>query len=321
MNNNIYHQTIIEFENKRLNKEFMIKQRQEDLYSRFPRLKAINFELNTLGLQLAKTLITDYNSDMLNDFQIFSENLTAEKNEILRSAGYPKNYLEISYDCKKCNDSGFINSTVCSCFTKALISKYYQQSNMIKILAEENFDNFRLDYYDARTKNFSVSPNLNIQNILSKTLQFVKEFNDTEDNLYLYGNPGLGKTYLSHCIAKELLDQGYIVIYQTAADLIDTIRKAKFVSNDPLLECLYECDLLIIDDLGTENLTEFANNELFNLINRRLMDKKNHVISTNLTIKDLETRYSSRLTSRVLGNFNFLKFIGDDIRLKKAKIL
>lgn len=321
MNNDIYRRTIMDFESKRLNKELTIKQRQDDLYLKFPRLKEISIELNAIGLQLAKTLATEYKSDLINDFQILSEKLNDERNEILVAAGYPKNYLEISYECKKCNDLGFVDSKVCSCFTKSLISKYYQQSNMVRILDEENFDNFRLDYYDVKTNKYSVSPNLTIQNILSKSIQFVKEFKETDSNLYFYGNPGLGKTYLSHCIAKELLDQGYVVIYQTAADLIDTIRKAKFVSNDPLLDCLYECDLLIIDDLGTENLTDFANNELFNLINRRLMDKKNHVISTNLSIKDLETRYSSRLTSRILGNFSFLKFIGDDIRLIKANIL
>ncbi|MFZ7132883.1 MAG: ATP-binding protein [Eubacteriales bacterium] len=325
MNDLIYRQTIKEFEKKRTVKEMISNQRLHEIYSILPRIKKINDELNILGLQLTKILMRTNNAanHYMDQFEKKTAALNKEKIAILTSAGYSKDYLDSQYDCIQCNDTGFVNNSICSCFTKALIKKYYQQSNLEKILDIENFDNFRLDYYDTKTKNHPISPNLNIQNIFSKAIHFVKNFDTNDDNLYLYGNPGLGKTYLSHCIAKDLLDNGHSVIYQTATDLIDSIRKSKFDQSKYIImvDCLYDCDLLIIDDLGTENLTDFSSNELFNLINRRLIDNKKHVISTNLSLKELENRYNSRLTSRIMGYFTYLKFIGEDIRLKKAKIL
>jgi DNA replication protein DnaC len=165
-----------------------------------------------------------------------------------------------------------------------------------------------------------------MEKILQTCTQYAKTFGDEMNNLYFYGDPGLGKTFLSHCIAKELLDDGYLVIYQTASELLDIIRKSKFQQVEDRaviqpIQYLYQCDLLILDDLGTETLTEFANNELFNLINRRLKEEKKMLISTNLPISKLEGRYSARLASRIIGNFKFVEFFGEDIRMKKADVL
>lgn len=324
MSADIYKETIIEFEKKRTQKEILQNKRKQDMYKLYPRLEEIANELNHMGIQLAKSIsIGSNNSNEIKAFEKKTKELVEERKKILVSAGYLETYLEIEYDCPICHDVGIIEQNTCSCFTKALIRKYYQQSNLDKILSLENFDTFRLDCYDDDESKFKVSPRLNIQNVYLMAVNFVEKFDNQYDNLYLYGNSGLGKTFISHCIAKELLDRGKSVIYQTATDLIDSIRRNKFNQNIQVntLSYLYQCDLLIIDDLGTESLTDFANNELFNLLNRRLMDQKSNVISTNLSLKELQKRYSTRLTSRIIGNFTFLKFVGDDIRLKKAKLL
>lgn len=324
MKDDIYKETIIEFEKKRTQKEIDQNKRKQEIYKLFPRLEEIANELNYMGIELAKSISTDPgNMNKIKAFEKKTQELVEERKDILVKSGYSKDYLEIEYDCPICCDMGMIEQEICSCFTKALIRKYYQQSNLDKVLSIENFDTFRLDCYDEDKNKFGVSPRLNIQNIYLMAVNFVENFDSQYENLYLYGNSGLGKTFISHCIAKELLDKGKSVIYQTATDLIDSIRRNKFNQNIQVntLNYLYQCDLLIIDDLGTENLTEFANNELFNLLNKRLMDQKSNVISTNLSLKELQKRYSTRLTSRIIGNFTFLKFIGDDIRLKKAKLL
>lgn len=325
MNENLYKETILEFEKIRTLQNLNLSQRKNEIHKVIPRIKEIENKLNSLGLELTKNLIINSTNkdELIHNFEQIVQSLKDEEKTLLLKYKYPADYLYNNYNCNKCNDTGFYEGKICSCFTKVLINKYYKQSNLDKILDVENFDNFRLDFYDMSSNNDNASPNLTIQNIFSKAVNFVEKFDTNNDNLYLYGNPGLGKTYISHCIAKDLLDRGFSVIYQTATDLIDFIRKSKFdqINNTPMIDCLYDCDLLIIDDLGTENLTEFANNELFNLMNKRLKDNKSHIISTNLSLPALENRYNPRLSSRILGNFIFLKFIGQDIRLKKAKIL
>ena len=156
-----------------------------------------------------------------------------------------------------------------------------------------------------------------MEKILSKALNFIKTFDKSKDNLLFYGNSGTGKTFLSHCIAKELLDKGYFVVYRTAEELIQNLRKIRFENHRDLEKLLLDCDLLIIDDLGTEQINDFSKTELFNLLNKRLLKEKNMLVSTNYSLKELMSIYSERITSRLLGNFNLFKFYGDDIRVTK----
>ena len=152
---------------------------------------------------------------------------------------------------------------------------------------------------------------------LSKIKDYIRNFNNTNDNLLFYGNSGTGKTFLSHCIAKELLDNGYFVVYRTAEEMIQNLRKIRFENQVEYEKLLLDCDLLIIDDLGTEQINEFSKTELFNLLNKRLLKQKKMLVSTNYTLKDLMSIYSERISSRLLGNFKLFKFYGDDIRVTK----
>ena len=161
------------------------------------------------------------------------------------------------------------------------------------------------------------SPRKNMDNIVSYvTSEYLPNFNNSNTNLLFYGNPGSGKSYLSYCIAKELLDLGFLVVYKTSEELIRDLRDIKFNNNAKLEELLIECDLLIIDDLGAESKSDFSITELFNLINRKLLRNKKMLISTNLSLPNITNIYSERIYSRLLGDFKLFKFYSDDIRIK-----
>ncbi|HBC97349.1 MAG TPA: DNA replication protein DnaC, partial [Clostridium sp.] len=160
------------------------------------------------------------------------------------------------------------------------------------------------------------SPRKNMEKIADISWNFIENFNSIDENLLFYGDSGTGKSFLANCIAKELLDRGHMVIYRTAVDLIKDLKGARFDSQEELEDLLINCDLLIIDDLGTEALTEFSKTELFNLLNRKLLKRRKMIISTNFTIEALLKNYSERISSRLLGNFTLCKFYGEDIRVR-----
>ena len=185
------------------------------------------------------------------------------------------------------------------------------------MLELNNFDTFRLDTYSQKKENDDrESPRKNMEKNVSKSWGFINNFTDSTENLLFYGNSGTGKTFLSHCIAKELLDKGFLVVYRTAEELIQNLRQVRFESHNVLEDLILNCDLLIIDDLGTEQINDFSKTELFNLLNRKLLKGKRMLVSTNYTIEGLSKTYSERITSRLFGNFNLCKFFGDDIRVK-----
>ena len=198
----------------------------------------------------------------------------------------------------------------------------YTQSNLQAVLDDENFDTFSFGYYssnyvDSTTGRSSLD---NIKEVYRECRDFVDTFSSSFRNLLLYGNPGIGKTFLSHCIAKELIDKSYSVIYFTAFELFDIMAKSRFDKN-PVAETMYEhifnCDLLIIDDLGAETSNPFTVSQLFHCINERLLRRKSTIISTNLSFDSLKETYTERTFSRIMSNYKMLKLTGDDIRIKK----
>lgn len=236
------------------------------------------------------------------------------------------------YECPLCKDTGFIissnnKSILCNCIKQKLFDINFNKSN-IGNLEKENFENFNLDLYSDEI-NFEkyhakVSPKQNILNIKDIVLKFIKEFdNPDEKNLLFTGNTGLGKTFLSNCIAKELLDNGKTVLYQTAPIMIDSIIDYRFGKSDSneIYNNIINVDLLIIDDLGAEALNPLKISELFNIINARLLCSNNHVtktiISTNLNMNNLLDTYSERIFSRLASYYNVCRFFGEDIRILK----
>ena len=215
----------------------------------------------------------------------------------------------------------------CPCFTQAVINETYKQINLEKIY-DENFDTFDLGFYSNQVNEEKYctkkSPRQNIEQIKKVAMDFAEHILDKEQkNLLFVGNTGLGKTFLSNCIAKKVLQNGNSVIYQTSPIFIDKIMKLSFSFNEKdkeQYEKIFDVDLLIIDDLGTETITNNKYTELFKIINTRLTKNKKILISTNLTLNELLERYDERVMSRLIGEFHICKFIGDDIRLKKKRM-
>jgi DNA replication protein DnaC len=195
-------------------------------------------------------------------------------------------------------------------------------SNLGKVFERENFDSFNINYYsEVVCPVYGLSPRANMGRIWRVALEFVEYFGKRCENLYFYGDTGLGKTFLTNCIAQDLLNEGHTVLYATATQLFKQVEDTRFNREKSAkglpLQAAYEVDLLIIDDLGTEFITSVTNSELFNFINVRLLDKKSTIISTNLGIEELKNTYSERISSRIEGEYNLLHFVGDDIRLRK----
>ncbi|MGE5632404.1 MAG: ATP-binding protein [Caulobacteraceae bacterium] len=298
------------------------------LYSKIPRLKDIDEEMVKLSIDITKTILSKPSNgeELIKELQKRQLDLKIEKAELLASNNYPKDYLDMKYQCKSCKDTGFIGNIKCSCYIQKEINYLYKQSSLADVLEKENFEQFRWEYYSDKALDNNISPKENMKIIYFKCINFVKDFDEHNMNLLFIGKPGLGKTFLCNSIAKDLLDKGKSVIYKTASDLIDIIRKYKFdfeneESNEQSLNEIYECDLLIIDDLGTELSTQFSNLALYSILNKRALKNKKMIISTNLDIDEFTKIYSDRITSRIFGSFDTLEFLGEDIRLKMHKII
>ena len=244
-----------------------------------------------------------------------------ERTEILEQHGYPKDYLNMHYDCPLCKDTGYIGSEKCTCFRKAAVDLLYTQSNIRSILNTENFNFFSFDYYspDFMDAASGITSLDSAKNAYEKSWDFIHDF-PCGNNLLIYGDTGVGKTYLTHCIAKELLDRSFFVLYFTSFDLFDLLSKNAFDKNAEaadMAQFVFDCDLLIIDDLGTELTNSFISSQLFCCINERIINKKSTIISTNLTMEDFLDTYSERTFSRVTSNYTMLKLVGNDIRIQK----
>lgn len=242
---------------------------------------------------------------------------------MLTENNIPLQYLDDSFSCKDCSDTGFLpGGEKCKCFKQQLIVRAYNMSNLSNVLEKENFQSFNLDIFsDEPFEGQKLTPKKNMMNTLNICEGFVFNFDvNSKDNLLFYGETGTGKTFLANCIAKSLLDKGKIVIYQTAFKLLEILEDLRFGknSNKEKYSLLFEADLLIIDDLGTEMTNTFTNTELFNIINSRLLAGKKMIISTNLSPKEIMDRYDDRIFSRIFSKFTILHFFGKDLRWEKV---
>lgn len=322
----IYKEVLRDYERLRSQKSAELREKQTQLYKKFPRLADIEREMNITGVRLAR-LILEQPVDYIQKAERLRKHtaeLKTEKLEILRSNRIPENFLELSYNCTKCHDTGFIDGKECTCFKQKLVDKAYDQSNLKDIIKNENFDFFDIRYYSTeKDPERNISPRENIQDILAVCIKFTQDFDKKFQNLLLYGKTGLGKTFLCNCMAKELLDSGKTVMYVTASQLFKLIEEDRFnrIGDEDIpshyMDDILSVDLFIIDDLGTEFSTILSSAELFNIINTRLINRKPVVISTNLSMEDIINQYSDRIVSRIVGSYTSLEFFGDDIRMIK----
>ena len=320
----VLRETIRELEKRRDEADRLKRSRLENVYKTAPRIKEIDERLNKHGVEVSRAILNGGYADyLIKDLSEENKALHIEKNEILFQMNYG-NYLDDVYTCSLCKDSGYTdNNKRCTCFNRLLIQGYYKMSNLDNILKRENFDTFNMDLFSASIHpKIGVSVKSKMQKFYTIANTFVDNFNKEKKNLLLQGDSGLGKTFLCNCIAKALLDKGHSVIYFTSPQLFTLIEDVRFkkddddVSKDELLDMLPTIDLLVIDDLGAEFLTVVTAAELFNLINTRLLNGRHTIISTNYDSKALEDRYSKRVLSRLFGEFELLKFEGEDLRFK-----
>lgn len=331
MNSSTLKNILIEYERKKSNAEYEAELRKQELYKKEPSLQEVDNKLSHLAISTTKTLIQSNNSTVLENLEKEIANFKKEKLDILNKLSISEDNLLPHYDCPICKDTGYIinrdyTSSMCSCLKQRIFDEEYNKSN-ISNLKMQNFETFSDIYYseeiDEERYHINISPRENIKKIKKLCKKFIENFDrPNEKNLLFTGNTGLGKTFLSSCIANELLKQRKNVLYQTAPIMLDTIidyRFGKLNIDKNMYDNLLSVDLLIIDDLGTECMNQMKFTELFNIINTRLLNQ-NHImktiISTNLSLKNLYDTYDERIVSRIVGNYNICYFFGDDIRFK-----
>lgn len=314
----------LEYENKRDQEERLRRLRIEEVYRKIPTIKRIDEDIFKIGLEMSKFIIgnpENYKKDIEKAKEKI-EKLKMEKAFILTESNIDQNYMEKSYSCNICKDTGYLDSgRKCNCLKQRLVSRAYKMSNIETNLLKDNFKNFDINLFkDEAFEREAMTPRENMLDIIGISEGFIGNFEENnEDNLLFYGTTGLGKTFLCSCIAKALLDKGKIVVYQTAFTILEILERKRFGNKNRdrssyEYDLLFDADLLIIDDLGTEVSNTFTNAEIFNIVNTRIIKGKKTIISTNLTPKEISEIYTDRVFSRILQKFIPLKFFGQDLR-------
>lgn len=319
-----YNRIVREYDARQLANRHALEKKQATAYETIPQLHEFDASIAEQSVAAAK-LALNGDTEAVKKLKSKIAELSQEKEALLLAHGFPKNYLTPDYQCPICQDTGYVGREKCQCFKQAIVDLLYSQSNIKTAIANENFETFSYDYYDQNyvEETTGLSPYENIRKVVKECIEFIKNFNDSYENILFYGNTGVGKTFLSNCIAKELLNTSHTVIYLTSFQLFDILEKNKFHKSDDDFETMEQfngilnCDLLIIDDLGTELNNSFISSQLYLCINERYLSKKSTIISTNLSLDELNRMYSERIFSRITSNYKLLKIVGDDIRLKK----
>lgn len=317
-----YNSILRQYDDRQAASRALLEQRRAEVDAAIPAYRELEHRIIEGSIRCAEQAFYG-GQDTIDALRKENERLSRQKQELLVAAGFPADYLAPVYHCPDCKDTGSIGEERCHCFKQAVVDLLYKQSNLGDVLKEESFASFSFDYY-GNTETDSVTgmtPLQNMHRIYDAAVSFVKNFDSEYSNLLFYGNSGLGKTFLSHCIAGELIGTAHTVLYLTAFQLFEifgkAIREESMDQTAASSEHILDCDLLIIDDLGTELSTAFTVSRFSQCINERYLNKRSTIISTNLSIQDLAAVYGERNFSRISSSYTLLRFYGDDIRLKK----
>ena len=301
---------------------------RSEIYAKLPRVAAIDRELRRTITQIIAASLRDGSDPVPAIGVIRDKNLSlqAEKAALLTEHGYPADALDDKPACPKCSDTGWVGANMCACLKALCTEEQIRELSKLLDLGEQSFDSFSLDYYSPLPwPGESLSPRENMEFIFDVCSSYARKFGRFYfRNLFLTGAPGLGKTFLSACIARTVSESGFSVVYDTAAHVFEQFEAQKFsreedeeISAD--VERVLQCDLLILDDLGTEMVTAFVQSALYRIVNTRLMEKKSTILNTNLTPGELGRRYSPQIASRIEGEYQILPFLGEDIRKLKRR--
>lgn len=316
LSNSQYDKIIRSYEDRQTKNRHILEERTNHVYQAVDGYRALCESIASISVSQGKKLL-EGDENALRYLKETLERLSDMKKQLLLNAGFPKDYLSPIYDCPDCKDTGYIDGQKCHCFKQAVIDLLYEQSGIRDMLEQENFSSLSYDYFSGEDLTY-------FQRNVATCKEFVKTFHTDYHNLFFYGTVGTGKSFLSGCIAKELIEEGCSVIYFSAAGLFETLSRNMYdYKNKEEFENLHEglhgSDLLIIDDLGTEYMNNATASVFFSLLNERHLNRKATIISTNLFLEDMQIRYSERVFSRIMSNYTICKFTGPDIRhLKKS---
>ncbi|SFQ42732.1 DNA replication protein DnaC [Lachnospiraceae bacterium XBB1006] len=308
-----------EYDKRQFESRHRVTDHIEELYKRSPRIREIDRSIAALSVKQAQKLL-DGDQSALKSLRSSLRTLTQEKDSLIQSLGFDLDYIEPSYHCPDCKDTGYVNGKKCHCFTQAAIDLVYTQSNLKEVLKRENFDTFDFHLFSDEVVDpvTNLTPHESMQLAVDKCKYYVEHFSAQRRNLFFTGPTGVGKTFLSNCIAKELLDHGFSVIYFTATRLFDVFHNNAYNKSSEASDTyqnIFNCDLLIIDDLGTEVSNAYTNSQLFTCINERLLRNNATIISSNYGIGEISQVYSERTFSRIMKSFDLIKLTGNDLRL------
>ncbi len=319
-----------DYEKTRLRNKRLLQDRQAEIYEKIPEIRELQTKSRLSYIALAKQRLNGGDSSHTMTEETSSKNRANSSHiqQLLLSNGYPADYLSPIYDCPICQDQGYINGETCKCFQRKIVEALHKQSNMTQVLEKENFDRFQLGFYsrDLTDAKQATSSYDNASHVLQRCKDFVNRFSTSErdrGNLLLYGETGLGKTFLTNCIAKALLDEGHTVLYLSANDIFEQVFGEYLMNKkfelEEIYKYIYNSELLIIDDLGTETTNTFVCSKLFEVINQRGLTGRSTVISTNLSMQELQKKYSERIMSRIVESYTVLHLYGENIRYQKRK--
>ena len=322
LSNSQYDAIMREYGRQQLENQHQLEARRNEIYRVIPAVRELEAEIAGRSVAGAKRLLAG-DTGALEELREELADLREQKALLIRAKGYPEDYLTLQYRCPDCEDTGWRQGRKCHCFLRAQMKLLYAQSNLDHVLDQENFSRLSYDYYDSS----EIIPELGLTNadymhrVVAGCREFAAEFDRKKENLLFTGSTGVGKTFLTNCIAKELIDSGHSVIYLSAGDLFEVFSRNKFDYDTPedmrdTYRYILDCDLLIIDDLGTELNNSFTSSQLFYCINERMNMSRSTIISTNLSLKQLRDSYTDRVTSRIM-RYRIIPLYGRDIRVLK----
>lgn len=322
--NSQYNSIMRDYERIRSRQRANYEKRIETVYKTIPQMRELNESPSRLAFSKYKEYRKNGDKSILSSLSTDIEDIKIKKQTLLRKYGFPDDYMEMQYECEDCKDTGMTATGRCHCFNKKLIDILYSGSNIKSILDTENFENFKFEYFDDEKiiSNIGLTARAYMEKIYDICKKFVANFDKEKGNILFTGNTGVGKSFLSNCIAKDLLDSYHSVIYLTSMQLFDYLEKTKLnkdiLDDESQLVADYidTCDLLIIDDLGTETNNTWTSSQLFRILNNRLNSNKSTIISTNLSINAIRDMYSERVSSRIRSLYKLIALYGDDIRIK-----
>ncbi|CAC9933381.1 putative DNA replication protein DnaC [Aedoeadaptatus coxii] len=311
-----------EYDKIRRDNERMASDRREEAYHMVDGLEEVEDNIRSLGYDAARAGLLSGDADVATSAQKELQTLEGIRRSLLLKAGLPADYLDPIYTCPDCKDKGYLeDGTRCHCLERKLTAYLHRGSHIERQIATNNFGNFRMDIFsDMPYGEKNISPRQNMEEILKGVKTFMDTFKEPNDmNLLFYGATGLGKTFLSHAVAAEIMANGVSVVYETAFGMIRICEDKVFNKSgereaEMAYDSLFTSDLLIIDDLGTEMANAFTIAQFFNILNTRLIEGKKTIISTNLSPREISAVYGDRIFSRIFDKFVPMEFIGEDLR-------